>query len=91
VIDALGTRLHPPTSYQSIKALLTAVPDNLALLASTANDHEVSFLANFGLFDLWSTMLLAYGLVAFTGAKITTALALSFFLDIVFALVFSAQ
>jgi hypothetical protein len=91
IIDALGTRLHPPTSYQSIKALLTAVPDNLAMLASAANDHEVSFLANFGVFDLWSTMLLAYGLVAFTGAKITTALALSFFLDIVFALVFSAQ
>ena len=91
LVDALGARLHAPASYQNIKALLTAVPDNLALLASSANDHEVTFLANFGLFDLWSTMLLAYGLVTFTGARIATALALSFFLDIIFALVFSAQ
>ena len=91
IVDAIGVRLHAPASYPTIKALLTAVPDNLALLASAANDHEVTFLANFGIFDIWSTMLLAYGLVALTGAKITTALALSFFLDIVFALVFSAQ
>lgn len=91
IVDAIGARLHAPTSYQNVKALLTAVPDNLALLASAANDHEVAFLANFGVFDIWSTMLLAYGFVAFTGARLITALALSFFLDVIFALVFSAQ
>jgi hypothetical protein len=89
LVDAIGSRLHDPASYQSIKALVTTVPDNFALLAANGNDREVEFLANFGLFDIWSTLLLAYGFVAFARVKLTTALALSFSLDIFFALVFS--
>ncbi len=89
LVDALGVRLHDPQSYATVKALVTAVPDNFALLAAPGNEREVVFLSSFGLFDVWSTVLLAYGFVLFAGVRLTTALALSFFLDIVFALVFS--
>ena len=89
IVDAIGSSLHAPASYQSVKALVTAVPDNFALLASAANEREAIFLSSFGVFDVWSTVLLAYGFAAFTRVKLTTALALSFFLDVVFALVFS--
>jgi len=90
LVDALAARLHAPGSYQNIKALVTAVPDNFALLASPANEREVVFLSSFGLFDIWSTVLLAYGFVTFARVRLTTALALSFFLDVIFAFVFSA-
>lgn len=89
LVDAFGASLHAPASYQNVKALVAAVPDNFALLASAANEREVIFLSSFGIFEIWSTVVRAYGFAAFTRVKLTTALAVSFFLDVVFALVFA--
>jgi hypothetical protein len=89
IIDAAGVRLHAANSFLTIKSLVTTVPDNFALLGSAANDREIIFLSSFGFFDVWSTVLLAYGFVSFAKVKIVTALALSFFLDVTFALVFT--
>ncbi|MDQ2908333.1 MAG: hypothetical protein M3R44_03170 [Candidatus Eremiobacteraeota bacterium] len=88
LLDGAVVGLHPAASYASLKALAVAVPDTLAIFASPHNDREIVFLSSFGLFDLWSTVLLAYGLVSFAKLRITTGLGIAFGLDIVIALLF---
>ncbi len=88
LVDGIGVALRSPASYANLKALAVSVPDNLAIFASSGNDREVVFFSSFGLFDLWSTLLLAYGLVAFAKLRLTTGLGIAFGLDIVIALLF---
>ncbi len=88
VLDGAVVALRPAASYASLKALAVAVPDTLAIFASPHNDREIVFLSSFGLFDLWSTLLLAYGLVALAKLRLTTGLGIAFGLDIVIALLF---
>ncbi len=89
VVDGIAVWLRPPASYASLKALAAAAPDNLAVFASLHNDREVVFLASFGLFDVWSTVLFAYGLVAFTKMRVTTALGIAFGIAVIVALIFA--
>jgi len=89
VVDGIAVWLRPAASYASLKALAVAAPDNLAIFASSHNDREVVFLSSFGLFDVWSTVLFAYGLIAFTKMRVTTALAIAFGIDIIVALTFA--
>ncbi len=88
ILNGIIVALRPATSYTSLKALAVAVPDNLAIFASPHNDRETVFLSSFGIFDLWSTLLLAYGLVAFAKLRITTGLGIAFGLTITIALLF---
>lgn len=89
IVDGIAIWLRAPASYGSLKALAVAAPDNLAIFASPHNDREVVFLSSFGLFDVWSTVLFAYGLIAFTNMRVTTALAIAFGIDIMVALIFA--
>ncbi len=90
VLDGVAVALRPSASYANLKALAVAMPDNLAIFASPGNSHEVAFLSSFGLFDVWSNILLAYGLVAFAKLRLTTALGIAFGLDIALAMLFGA-
>jgi len=89
LLDGIGIRLHGATAFPSLKALAVAVPDNLAVFASPGNDREVVFLSSFGIFEIWSAVLLAYGFVAFAKVRPVTALAVAFALDIFFSLIFN--
>ncbi len=86
LVSALGVRLHDPASFHDWRAVAVAVPDNLALFANAKNEREVLFLGQFDVFNLWSYLLLAYGIVALTPVRLTTALALAFGLDVCLAL-----
>lgn len=86
LVSALGVRLHDPASFHDWRAVAIAVPDNLALFANAKNEREVLFLRHFDIFNLWSYLLLAFGIVALTTVRLTTALALAFGLDVCLAL-----
>ncbi len=86
LVAAAGVALHPPDSFQSVRAFAIAVPDNLAVFAAPGRNAEAAFLASFGVFDVWSAILLAYGFVAFAQVRLTTALVLSFGLAVIFVL-----
>ena len=89
VLDGLGIKLHGPAAFPSLKALAVAVPDNLAVFAAPGNDREVVFLSSFGIFEIWSAILLAYGFVAFAKVRPATALGVAFGLEVFFSLVFN--
>ena len=86
LVAAAGVAARPPDSFQTLQAFVTAVPDNLAVFAVPGRNQEAAFLASFGLFDVWSALLLAYGFVAFAQVRLTTALVLSFGLAVIFVL-----
>jgi len=88
LVTALGIRAHDPATFSNVQSLLVAVPTNLAVFANAGNAREVTFLARFDLFDVWSYVLLAYGFAALTPVKFVTALALAFGLDFLFAIMF---
>ena len=90
VLDGIAIRLHGPLAFPSLKAVAVAIPDNLAVFASRANDREVVFLSSFGLFEAWSAVLLAFGFVAFAKVRLATALGLAFGLELLFAFIFNA-
>ncbi len=86
--SGLAIRLHAPASYANLHALIIAFPTSLAIFANAANDAEVSFLSRFDLFSVWSSILLAFGFTTLTPVKFTTALALAFGLNFLFAVMF---
>ncbi|MBD5635506.1 MAG: YIP1 family protein [Candidatus Eremiobacteraeota bacterium] len=81
------TALHPAASYHDYRALVTAVPLNLAVFADPARTNEALFLGGFDLFALWSAVLLAYGFAAMVPVKFGTALGISFGLTFAFAVI----
>ena len=64
------------------------MPDNLALFAQPKNEREVLFLGQFDVFNLWTYLLLAYGILALVPVRLTTALGIAFALDVCSALLF---
>jgi hypothetical protein len=88
LINALAVRAHEPTGFHDIRSLLLPVPDNLGIFADPHNDREVNFLARFDIFDVWSYVLLGFGVANFTQIRLTAALAIAFALDFAFALIF---
>ena len=90
LVDGIAIRLHDPASFVTLRSLAIALPDNLAIFASNANEREAGFLSNFGVFELWSTLVLAFGFVTLGRVRVTTALLVTFALQIVFAFVFSS-
>ncbi len=89
VVDGIGTAIRDPATIDSWKALVGAVPDNLGIFAAVKNDREVAFLSNFGIFGIWSTLLLAFGFAALAQVRVATALIVTFGLDVVLALCYT--
>ncbi len=86
IIEGIGVALRGAHGIATWKALAAALPDNLAVFAASRNDREVSFLSNFSFFEIWSTLLLAFGFVALAQVRPVTALLVTFGLDVVLAL-----
>jgi hypothetical protein len=87
VLSGAAAALRPATSFTDCKALVTALPDNLAIFANPAHTSEVLFLAGPDVFTIWSAILLAYGFAALAPVKFVTALAVSFALAFAFSIV----
>ena len=77
---------HDPQTYGSLSELNRAVPDSLAVFEPRDNDRAVAFLASFDLFQLWSSLLLAFGLRAIGKVELIWALVAAFSLWLAFAL-----
>jgi hypothetical protein len=88
LLTGIATALRPLGSFHDYRGLVTALPDNLALFADAGHTSETLFLAPFDVFSLWSAILLAFGYAALTPVKFGTALAISFALTLVFAVIF---
>ncbi len=86
-LSGAAAALRPAASYTDCKALVTALPDNLAIFANPAHTNEVLFLAGPDVFTIWSSILLAYGFAALAPVKFATALAVSFALAFAFSIV----
>lgn len=77
---------HNPAGYSSFSDLNRALPDSLAIFETQPNEGAVAFLASFDVFQLWSSLLLAFGLYAIGKVELFWALVTSFALWLVFAL-----
>ncbi|GAC1299274.1 MAG: hypothetical protein NVSMB19_03030 [Vulcanimicrobiaceae bacterium] len=88
LITALSIRLRDPASFHDLRALLVAVPANLAVFATAGNDREVAFLSHFDAFNVWAYVLLAFGVARLVPVSFTTALVVAFGIDVLFALLF---
>jgi hypothetical protein len=88
LLSGMLVRLHDPASFHNLRALLLAVPTNLAVFAAPGNDREVAFLSHFDVFDIWAYVLLAFGFVRLVPVSFTTALVVAFGIDFLFAIIF---
>ena len=82
---AVAVSVHPH-GFSSIAELNRALPQNLAVFEPQDNDRAVSFLASFDIFELWSTLLLAFGLRALGKLELFWALIVAFGLLLAFVL-----
>ncbi|HMD02017.1 MAG TPA: YIP1 family protein [Candidatus Baltobacteraceae bacterium] len=78
VLQSLFIRAHDPASYVNNAQLALAVPLSLAAFVPHGSQREVLFMAQFDVFFLWTALLIAYGYMAISGAKLLSALFLSF-------------
>ncbi len=85
VLSAIGIRLHDPSSFTSQMQLDMAFPDRLTVFAT--NPAQADFLTHFSVFDTWSDIVVAFGLVRLAGVKLVPALVFVFTLDLVFAFI----
>ncbi|MBD5656059.1 MAG: hypothetical protein IAI50_12910 [Candidatus Eremiobacteraeota bacterium] len=79
--DLLGAgviRVHDPASYHDYRSIFLALPDNLGVFAGRGNERELFFLSRFGIFDVWSYALLAFGIAALVPVRFMTAVAVAF-------------
>ncbi len=88
LLSAALIRMHDPASFHDLRALLVVVPTNLAVFAAPGNEREVAFLSHFDVFDIWAYVLLAFGFVRLVPVSFTTALAVAFGIDFLFAIIF---
>jgi hypothetical protein len=82
----IGLRLHSAGNFTSVADLYHAVPLSLAAFAPHADERQLSFLAFWDPWQLWSLILIGYGYAAFLKLNLTIALALSFSIGLVYAL-----
>ncbi len=85
VFSAVGVRLHDPASFNTQAQFDMAFPDRLTFLAT--NPAQADFLTHFSVFDTWSDIVVAFGLVRLAGVKLVPALVFVFTLDLVFAFI----
>ncbi|MBC5810604.1 MAG: hypothetical protein GIW95_07110 [Candidatus Eremiobacteraeota bacterium] len=90
VLAGIAIAVHPAESYASLGQLLRAFPDSLAVLRPSGTIQEQAFLSYFSVFQLWNSLLLAYGLHEIGGVRITPALVAAFTLTLAFALLQTA-
>jgi len=91
LIESIVIRLHDPTSFASYHAFFAAFPLDLAIFAPPGSPpRSESFLSSFGVFDLWSALVTAYGLIAVAKVGIVAALVAAFAVDLVVTLAFNA-
>lgn len=86
-LSAIVVRAHDPSTYHDYRSLLLALPDSLGVFAAKGNENELFFLSRFGLFDLWSYALLAFGIAALVPVRFTTAVILAFSLELALSLI----
>ncbi len=91
LVESAVIRLHDPASFASYHAFFAAFPLDLAIFAPPgAPPRSESFLSSFGVFDLWSALVTAYGLVAVAKVGLVAALVAAFAVDLVVTLAFNA-
>jgi len=83
---ALAVRAHDPSTYHDYRSLLLALPDSLGIFAAKGNVNELFFLSRFGIFDIWSYALLAFGIAALVPIRFATAVTLAFSLEFALSL-----
>lgn len=86
LVFGIGLRLHSAGNFASVADLYHAVPLSLAAFAPQADARQLSFLAFWDPWQLWSLILIGYGYAAFLKLNLTLALALSFTVGLVYAL-----
>jgi hypothetical protein len=86
LVQAVGVRLHDPTHFTDRRSIETIVPITLGFFAAPGNDRQLEFLSNFGIFDVWSDIVMAFGLARFAGIGLTVGLVFVFALDLTLAI-----
>jgi hypothetical protein len=88
LLEVVPVALRGPAAFPDLRALVLAVPLNLGVFAVPGNERELEFLQHFDIFDVWASVLLAFGFSAFAGVRFAWALVIAFALDLFFAFVF---
>jgi hypothetical protein len=82
----LFLRSHDPTTFHTISDMNRAFPLSLAALKPTGSETEITFLAYWDVFQVWSLLLVGFGFSAIAKINSLGALTLSAGLCLIFAL-----